>query len=391
MRKVLLVILIAGFVVIRSQNKPLVLPMDYSSHILIKGKINGEYAANLLFDTGADGLLLDEEYFNGTGITINRSQRAQLPGAGTTPQMITVLLDRTEVKFDTITFVPRYVPLMNLRGIVGEKADGIIGPDFLRNYLTEIDYEKNEIRLYLDQDIKKGYDSLVLEVISNRYYLPVTIKASNKVLIKGKCQLDVGSGGTIYMTSPTAGKYKLKENISKKMKYFNVSGGAGGRVEGYHFRAPEITIGKTVLKEVPMDWSTDTVGALSKSSHNGLLGNEILERFKLIVDFKRGVLYLKPKSNLKDPFISTVTGFSYVNKINSEDGLIVTGLFENGNAEKAGIKAGDKIVAIENIQVNKILPKDLKELLNEPGKDIKLSIIREGKELILNLMRKQMI
>lgn len=366
---------------------PLTLPFRYEGYILLQAKINGKHNAKLLLDTGADELLLDEQYFNGTGIIIERSQRAQLPGAGAEPQTITVVLDPMTVQLDTITYRPRYVPLMDLRSIVGEKADGIIGPAFLRPYFTEIDFDNQQLTLHNDPAVLAGFDSIKLEVRNNRYYLPATIEAADGLTVRGNLQFDLGNSGTVILTSPTALEHDLASKISKKMKFFNDSGGAGGRIEGYQFRANSLTIGRTRLAAPCIEWSTDTGGALAKSEHAGLLGNEILERFRVIFDLKNAVLYLQPRPNLNEPFVSTISGMSTVNKSSTLGAWVVTGLFEGGNAEKAGLRAGDRIVSVGGKKVTEIDEAEREQIFRKPGSPVEVVFMRDGAERKVTLHR----
>lgn len=380
-------LLLTAFEVEPDTAKPLTIPFQYRGHILLKANINGKHTANLLLDSGADGLLLDEQYFNSTGIVIERSQQAQLPGAGAEPQIITVVLDRISVRLDTITFLPRYVPLMDLRSIVGEKADGVIGIEFTRPYLTEIDFEREEMTLHPDNSVLAGFDSIRLEVRNNRYYLPVAIEAADGLVIQGKFQLDLGNGGTLVLNSPIAQKYDLDLKIQKKMKYFNVSGGAGGRVEGYQFRAKSLTLGNTILAMPHIDWSTDAGGALASTQFDGLLGNVILERFRVMIDFGKGILHLKPGTNLSEPFISNISGMSVVNKSSTIKAVLVTGLYAGGNAEKAGLQVGDRIVSVDGKKVTTLDEKQMDALLRQPGNPLELIYIRDGEEKKTSLQR----
>lgn len=366
---------------------PLVLPFDYKGYIVLKAKINGKHTANLLLDTGADELLLDAQYFNSTGITIERSQQALLPGAGTEPQRITVVLDPMTAQLDTITYRPRYVPLLDLRSIVGEKADGIIGPAFLRPYLTEIDFEKQQLTLHTDPLAITGFDSVRLEVQRNRYYLPISIEATEGLIVKGMLQFDIGNSGHIILTSPTALDYGLATKISKKTKFFNDNGGVGGRIEGYQFRAKSLKIGQTRIHEPCIEWSTDTSGALANSAHAGLLGNEMLERFWVIVDFKNALLYLKPKPAHTQPFFSNISGMTTINKRNTLGALVVTGLFEGGNAEKAGLKAGDRIIVIGGKKVAEMSDEALELVFKKPDSPVEITFTRDKTEQTVWLER----
>lgn len=371
--------------VLFAQPKSLDLKMQYLGHILVEAKINGKYTANLILDSGADELLLDEEYFRKAGIVASRTQRAQLPGAGGEAKAITVVLDRMEVKFDTITFIPRYVPLMDLHSIVGEKADGVIGISFLRDYLTEIDFDNEKLRLYKNREIVNQFEKIELELANNRYYFPVTIQVDDKLQIEGKFQLDLGNGGTLVMNSPLAEEHGLLQRVEKKIKYYNSSGGAGGRVEGYKFRAKAVKVGKFEIPSPSVDWATDTAGALAREDYNGLFGNQILERFRVLVDFSNKALYLKPKKNIADRYVTTTVGFTYSNRNRSSDFLLVTGLYEGGNAEQASLREADEITSIQGIPVKSMNDKQIDAWLKNPGKPIRIMLRRGGveKEILL--------
>lgn len=365
------------------------IPFQYRGHIYVNATINGAHKASLLLDTGADGLLLDEQYFNSTGMVINRSQQAQLPGAGSTPQVITVVLDPMAVQIDTLQYFPPYVPLLDLRSIVGEKADGILGPNFLQPFLTEIDFERAELALHADTSVLSGFESIRLEVRNNRYYLPASVDLAEGIVVQGLFQLDLGNSGTACLTAPTAQAYDLAGKIPNKLKFFNLSGGAGGRTDGFQCRARAVTIGQTTLIAPHIDWSTDEGGALARPDYAGLLGNVLLERFRVILDFRRGMLYLKPRPNLNEPFIGTVSGMTIVNKSATLHAVVVTGLFEGGNADQAGIRAGDRIIAIEGKNVTELEEEALDDLLRKPGNPVELLCRRDDKTFTVMLRREE--
>lgn len=76
----------------------------------------------------------------------------------------------------------------------------------------------------------------------------------------------------------------------------------------------------------------------------------------------------------------------YVNsKIKNVEGIYVAELTKNGPAEKFGVKVGDVIISIDNIEVNKMM--DLRKHLysKEPGEIIKLKVIRDDEEKNINV------
>ena len=358
------------------------LTFHYDKHIVIPGKINRKFAANLVLDSGADGLYLDSAFYAETGIRIQRSQQALLPGAGKTPQQIVVVLDTVKANFNGVQYIPRFTPLIGLRPILGEDVDGVIGMNFLRDYVAELDYQKGSLKLIEVEDFNApaGYEAVPMESRGNRVYVDLSVGISTDDTIREKFQIDLGNGGTLDITSPTAVKYDLGNKVGKKLKYKNVSGGIGGEIQGNQFRAKFIKIGSFEIKAPVVDYSSDESGALAKDDIGGLIGNEVLERFKVIFDFKNSKLYLKPLKNTK-AFHSTLTGFSYADRRKEYNGLLITGLFEDTEATRIDLRIGDVITQINGLDVKKMESKEVKATFRHIDTKVKLVILREGKSL----------
>lgn len=365
------------------------IPFYYTNHIVLKGLVNKEHAARLVLDSGADGLYLDSTYFAEAKIPIVRRQLATLPGAGSTPQQIVVVLDTVRTSFQGIEYIPRFVPLISLRSILGQDVDGIIGLSFLRNYIAQLDYKNRTLKLINPNDFQtpEGWESIPFELIRNRIIVDLEIGIKEGLVLNEKFQIDLGNGGTVDITSPTAKEHRLSERIEKKLSYLNVSGGVGGEIRGNQFRANYLKFGNFRIEKPVLDYSIDTAGALAKEEMGGLLGNEILERFDVIFDFTNSRLLVKPNGKAAD-FHSTLTGFSYTNRRKEFGGLLVTGLFENTHASAADMRIGDVITHINDHAVPSLHPSDIPKMFEKPGSQVVLKIKREEQNLTINLVLK---
>ncbi len=366
-----------------------VLSFDYESHIVLKARLNGQQAVRLVLDSGADGLYLDSTYFAQTGIKIEQSQQATLPGAGSTPQQITVVMDPLTVNFGSESYSPPYTPLIQLRPILGKDVDGIIGLSFLREYLARLDYSTKELTLYPSESfsIPDDYQSIPLEIRNNRLHLQVQIGLTDGYTFKESFQLDLGNGGTLDISSPTAAKHQLMTRVGEKMRYTNAFGGVGGEIKGYQFRASHITLGDFKINGPVIDYSEDERGALAKAEIGGLLGNKVLERFTLIFDFKDSLLYLKPNGN-KEPFESNMSGFSFADRREEFKGFYITGLYEGTQAEEIGLQIGDVITRINGVDVMQMKVKEVRRQFRTKGKALELTLNRAGKLLTKKLVLK---
>lgn len=330
-------------------------PIAYQGHLYIKGeadKIEGNY----VFDTGASNLYYDSTYYAEKGFNYKNTFAADLPGAGSTPQKVVVVEDTVEFKFGANQYRTSIVPVLQLKPILGDIADGILGMEYFYNSILEINYEREYMKIYssLDSINLQGWSKIELTKRDNRLYLPVEVVVNDTIIISGDYQLDFGSGGTVSLTSLVSEKYKLKENVRNKVKYFTKYGGVGGESSSYDFFASQLKIGDFSFKNVLIDFSVDTAGAMASEKHLGLLGNEIYERFHVVIDFINNDLYLKPNKKFNDLFEPSRLGFSYINRGKTLKYWIVTGLYSSSAAEKGGLMIDDKIISINRVNVEEI-------------------------------------
>jgi C-terminal processing protease CtpA/Prc len=184
--------------------------------------------------------------------------------------------------------------------------------------------------------------------------VPAKIQVNDALTIQGNLLLDIGAGCTIAITSATANKYKLSDKVKNKIPYYTKYGGVSGYSSSYDFRAFSVDIGSFKHDSVTIGFSEDKNGALSSSNYAGLLGNAILERFDVVIDFMNNDLYLKPNPNYNKPFDFSKLGFGYVDRNATMNTWNVTGLFKGSSAEIAGLKIDDKIISVNGIDIHEM-------------------------------------
>jgi hypothetical protein len=356
-------------------------PIIYRSHLYIRGEADS-IMGNYIFDTGASNFYYDSTYFSHNNFHYTDIFTAKLAGAGTTVQNVEVVHDTVNFRFGKYLYQTNNVPVLKLKPITGDFADGIIGMEYFSNSVLEINYEKEYMCLFssIDSVDVSTYSKLELTRENNRLFVPMQVKINDTLNITGLYQLDFGAGGTISLTSSTTKSYKLLDNIQKKTAFFTKYGGVGGESSSYDFLAASIQIGDFVLNNVTMDFSVDKSGAMSSEKHFGLLGNAIYSRFSVILDFINNDIYLKPSSKYNEPFEFSRLGFSYVDRNHTMDAWIVTGLYSGSNAEKQGLKMDDKIMSVNGISIHDISYESQKEFFKELSKVVLM--VKRNNELI---------
>jgi len=331
-------------------------PIVYQRHIYIPSTVDS-ISGNFVFDTGADGLYFDSTYYASNSFRDFKFINAMLPGAGSgSPQRVIVITDTVSFKFENYSNNLAFIPVLSLKPILGDFADGIFGKQYVTNRILEINYFHQYIRLHNELSVIdiSNYIKISMKKESNRLFVPVTIQINDAVTIQDYFLLDIGSGGNVTITSATTNKYKLSDKINSKIQYYTKYGGISGHSSSFDFRAYSVKIGNYKLDNITMCYSEDKSGALSKDDHAGLLGNEILERFDVVIDFMNNDLYLKPNLNYNELFNFSKLGFGYVDRNITMDAWIVTGLYKGSNAEIAGLEIDDKIISVNGIDIHDI-------------------------------------
>ena len=104
----------------------------------------------------------------------------------------------------------------------------------------------------------------------------------------------------------------------------------------------ELKFGPYKFRNVPTYIFDDEYNVTSYPYLGGLIGNDILRRFNVYLNYERRDFYLIPNSHYRDPFDYSYTGLG----LYWIDGQIVVGDVMKGSpAEKAGFKVDDVIVA----------------------------------------------
>ena len=332
-------------------------PIVYKRHhIYIPSEVDS-ISGNFVFDTGADGLYFDSTYYASNSFRKFKFINAMLPGAGSgSPQRVVVITDTVSFKFENYSNNLAFIPILSLKPILGDFADGILGKQDFTNKVLEINYFYEFIRLHNDINAvdTSDYVKMSLKKERNRLFVPATIQINDAVAIHDYLLLDIGSGGSVSITSATANKHKLSDEIVTKIPYYTKYGGISGHSSSYKFKAYSMEIGNYKFDNVTMSYSEDQRGALSSGNYAGLLGNEILERFDVLIDFMNDNLYLKPNQNYNKPFNFSKLGFGYVDRSVTMNAWIVTGLYKGSNAEIAGLEIDDKIISVNGIGISEI-------------------------------------
>lgn len=288
----------------------------YINHIYIPSEADS-ISGNFVYDTGADGLYFDSVFFADNSLKKQKHFEAYLPGNGTSgPQKVIVLNDSYLFSFENYSDKFSNIPVFLLKPILGDFADGIIGNYAFLNSILEINYYHEYLKShknFYDIDIST-FAKIPIKIVNHRLFVPLTVNINDSILINADFLLDLGFGGTVTIATLTSKNFNLSNNIINKELFYDKYGGVSGESFSWVFRSDSVKIGNYTLNNVIMDYSEDKSGALGSGKYAGLLGNNILDRFHVFIDFLNNDLYLKPNPNNDKAYNFSKLGFRYTDR-----------------------------------------------------------------------------
>ncbi|MBS1576897.1 MAG: aspartyl protease family protein [Bacteroidetes bacterium] len=341
----------------------------YGGVVLLKGTFaDHPDSLNFILDTGSGGISLDSttaEYFKVKKTPSEKTIRG-IAGTRKVSFVYNQQLHLPGLTIDSLNFhINDYEILTN---VYGERIDGIIGYSVLSRYIVKLDYDSSIVTFYTKGYLKYPRGGYLLRPIITT--LPVqSARVRDSKAITSRFLFDMGAGLCLMLSSDFV---KDSAFISSKRKMFvKEAEGLGGKVDMKASVVKEVKLGPYKFRNVPVYIFDDTYNVTSYPYLGGILGNDLLRRFNVILNYERRDIYIMPNSHFNDPFDYAYTGLELYN-IN---GLILIGdVAEGSPAQKAGLKEGDIVIG-----VNKAFDQNLshyKSALQVAGEKIKVVIRR---------------
>lgn len=333
------------------------IPFILDSHVYIQGVLADTIPVSLIYDTGADRLYIDKDYMDlsAFGKLPFRKGKAKMGGAGNDGvHTVPIIIDTIPLQMGNVVYKEHITPMINLREILGRHADGMIGNNALFDRPLLVNYTDGYI-LPLDSitaSMLDGYTKLPAQFNDNRIDIECVLKIDSVQSVKGTFRLDLGCGSTIILTNAARKGLDLTGKPQAQCYYSNM--GVGGDGTDVNFRADSFKF-LDELYNVVVSASCNTEGALSDRSHLGIIGNDILCHYDLIIDAPNNTLYARRNGNDDNSYQkSSSIQMGYIDRTDITDGWIVSSMYEGGIAQKAGFEIDDVILSINGRPVKEI-------------------------------------
>lgn len=198
----------------------------------------------------------------------------------------------------------------NLSSHIGIPVNGIIGYNFLKTNLVEINYEKKRITVYRDNQknrkrIERKFQTIPITIERFKPYIAGSIVIDSKE-IPVKLLIDIGNSDAIWLFENN------KKSIKIPVKNFEdyLGKGFSGDVEGRRAQISKFTISKFEFHNpiIAFPDSTSIKNVRMVKDRAGSVGSEILKRFSVVFDYPNQKMFLKKNNNFSTPFSYNKSG-----------------------------------------------------------------------------------
>ena len=361
-----------------------------NNFIIVKLILDGKLPLNFILDTGAQHTMITKKEIAKI-LNLKFKREFRVMGADMKRELVAYLVNRVDIKLENIKRENTSMLVLDedyylFEEMTGMPIHGILGAGFFRRYILEINYMRKFIRI---KDPAKFYptinklEAIDLKLNSGKPY----IKSETIVEQGGETKeltylIDSGAGVSMLINPSSDDEISMPENIIPG----NVGNGLGGSMEGFIGRTSMLKIGSHLFQNIPTHYHQLELDSLVFSDdRNGLIGNLILERFNVIIDFPGEKLYLRPNKNLSKDFKFDKSGLSVMMAGSHFNQMIIQNVIKNSPAALAGIEKGDKVLSI-NYLPTWLLSLDyiLNRLKKKEGTKIRLRLKgKNGKKTVV--------
>jgi hypothetical protein len=339
--------------------------------VVVKAQLVGyPDTLNFIMDTGSGGISLDSITCVRLNITPLLTDKF-ISGIGGIRQLRYVnnrSLIIGNIRVDSLNFHVSDYDILS--SVYGDRIDGIIGLSFYSRYIIKIDYDSNLIYVYSRGNFKypKGGFTLKPNIVS----LPIVGAALRDVRdVSANFYFDTGAGLCLLLNSDFINDSSILNTEKKPLP--TQAQGMGGKANMKVTTMKEFKLGPYRFRNIPTHIFDDVFNVTSYPFLAGLIGNDVLRRFNIILNYEKRIFYLTPNSHFRDPFDYSYTGLGLY-WIEGE--IRVGDVMKDSPADKAGFKVDDVVIAINsNMSQNLQL---YKSMLQNTGERVKILVNRPG-------------
>jgi hypothetical protein len=349
-----------------------------SNHIFIQARVNGSEPSWFILDTGAATSMIDVRLAERLGLKV----QGKLEGRRSGDSSIDVgFVKNVVLALPGVEVANQRTGTMQLQSsdaLLGRTISGLLGYDFFSRFVIEIDYTAKKINLY-DPKIyqyRGNGESIPTTIDGNLPYMRAKITLTERDNVEGKFLVDTGTGYFLELNKSFIERNRLPAPIHQTTQ---PSSSANSQDEQVRLvGGKRLQVGRFVIKNPVARLSKVTSGVEANPDQDGIIGGELLRRFKVTLDYSRQRLILEPNPHFDEPIETDMSGADIIAEGPGFKTFMIPGVVPNSPAAEAGLVEGDMITAIDGRPATEFTLDQLSILFKRAGSSYRLTIKQES-------------
>lgn len=258
------------------------------------------------------------------------------------------------------------------RGEGREPIAGILGLEVFERFAVTFDYDK-QVLVLQPYDHGDAPHAVQGERIALTFTDDMPLIEASLDGKRGTFGIDTGNSG-LTLVFP---QWAARNGIAARYEHGAPAptGGVGGLFTAHFAHAQKLQLGTQRLDNVVGMLTRADAGATGNPSEAGNIGQDVLSRFNVHFDYRRGEMVLMPRAGSSERHYA-MAGFRAGKAAAQPDRYKVSWVLPGGPAAEAGLKVGDAIVAVNGKPAKSIGLSELREasMAQPEGTPLKLTL-----------------
>jgi predicted aspartyl protease len=269
----------------------IVIPVRYhEGHIYIRVSVNGSDEKDFILDTGAGANVIDKVFAEKLGL----EWEGELPAKGMAGYGSAAYARIDSISVGGITLYNQTVGVIDHGGMglrIAEGLGGLLGYDLLSRFPFKVKYSSAELIFYNPESFNSPDSELC---VNFEPIMKVPSVRAKYVGVEGRFLVDLGNALGLVLHKSFVKRHNLEATFSDIKGMEGRIRGIGGGAEVYAATGTVFTLGPIEITNPPLIVAEAEMGAVESEVLNGNIGNLLLEKFSILMDYERKKMYILP-------------------------------------------------------------------------------------------------
>ncbi len=362
--------------------------------IYVDVAVNGSKPVPFLLDTGATGSLMSPATARVAGLHGDESKAIGGPGSGEGPGLggnqAVEIVHGVSLRAGNFEFSPQDVmvaPIGAVTAGTGHRTDGILSVSGLDE--IEIDYGSSLIR-FADADRAPLAGGIPLRLENGFPLIEAEIGLPQGGRIRGTFLVDTGAKlAGLILTRSFLDRHPEILRCGEHPKIPNIAV-FGGAMELEGGRVAFLGLGRYTLAQPFTLFARSRSAIFDGQGIDGVIGTQLLRRFRIVMDFRRGKLYLDGNSTLDEPILADSSGLRLNAGPPDFHRFRVIDVMAGSPAAEAEMRPGDVVEEIGGKGAQELNLEEIRGMLSIPNRRYALTVMRGEDEMRIDLATREL-